>query len=374
MARVRGAAGSGSHRGDHARRIAGRAPAAVRRSLRPGAGPGPGSVVDRHSVAGGRGMLDPVLGAAGRGGVHSGARLCTARPAHRPLITACRRVRLLDLCRLTPPPVPCTGHSIAERHPVGDDARRWFSENENRGAAIHPEAFRWRQACARAQALWPIVEEINALAEELAAVPDAELQGRTEEFCRRLAEGETLDDLLPEAYAVVKEACRRNWEGRKVTDQDFVWDMVPFDVQLFGGIVLHEGKIAEMATGEGRPWSPSCLSISTPSKARACISSPSTTIWRGATRVGRRDPALAGALGRLHPEPDELRSAAPAYTCDVTYGTNNEFGFDYLRDNMAVALEQRVQRGHNFAIIDEVDSVLIDEASDSAHHLGPDSS
>jgi preprotein translocase subunit SecA len=100
--------------------------------------------------------------------------------------------------------------------------------------------------------LWPIVEEINALADELASLTDDEVKAKTGEFRARLAEGESLDALLPEAYAVVKEACRRN-VGRtwKVTDQDFTWDMVPFDVQLFGGIVLHEGTIAEMATGEG---------------------------------------------------------------------------------------------------------------------------
>jgi preprotein translocase subunit SecA len=221
--------------------------------------------------------------------------------------------------------------------------------------------------------LWPIVEEINALAAELEALSDDEIKAKTEEFRRRLAEGETLDDLLPEAYAVVKAACRRNL-GRtwKVTDQDFTWDMVPFDVQLFGGIVLHEGKIAEMATGEGKT-----LVAVLPLYLNA-LEGKGVHLVTVNDYLARRDSEWVGEILRWlgltvgciqNQMSSEQRREA--YACDVTYGTNNEFGFDYLRDNMAVAREQRVQRGHNFAIIDEVDSVLIDEARTPLIISGP---
>ena len=221
--------------------------------------------------------------------------------------------------------------------------------------------------------LWPIVEEINALAEELASLSDDELKAKTEEFRRRIDEGETLDDLLPETSAVVKEACRRN-VGRswKVTDQDFVWDMIPFDVQLFGGIVLHEGKIAEMATGEGKT-----LVAVLPLYLNA-VQGKGVHLVTVNDYLARRDSEWVGEILRWlgltvgciqNQMSSEQRREA--YRCDVTYGTNNEFGFDYLRDNMAVALEQRVQRGHNYAIIDEVDSVLIDEARTPLIISGP---
>jgi preprotein translocase subunit SecA len=221
--------------------------------------------------------------------------------------------------------------------------------------------------------LWPIVEEINALAEELASLSDDELKAKTEEFRRRIDEGETLDDLLPETSAVVKEACRRN-VGRswKVTDQDFVWDMIPFDVQLFGGIVLHEGKIAEMATGEGKT-----LVAVLPLYLNA-LQGKGVHLVTVNDYLARRDSEWVGEILRWlgltvgciqNQMSSEQRREA--YRCDVTYGTNNEFGFDYLRDSMAVALEQRVQRGHNYAIIDEVDSVLIDEARTPLIISGP---
>jgi preprotein translocase subunit SecA len=221
--------------------------------------------------------------------------------------------------------------------------------------------------------LWPIVEEIHALAEELGGLSDDELKAKTEEFRRRLAEGETLDDLLPEAFAVAKEACRRN-VGRswKVTDQDFVWDMVPFDVQLFGGIVLHEGKIAEMATGEGKT-----LVAVLPLYLNA-LDGTGVHLVTVNDYLARRDSEWVGEILRWlgltvgciqNQMSSEQRREA--YRCDVTYGTNNEFGFDYLRDNMAVSLEQRVQRGHNYAIVDEVDSVLIDEARTPLIISGP---
>ncbi|CAN5859922.1 preprotein translocase subunit SecA [soil metagenome] len=221
--------------------------------------------------------------------------------------------------------------------------------------------------------LWPIVEEINALAADLASLSDDELKAKTEEFRRRLAEEETLDDLLPETFAVAKEACRRN-VGRawKVTDQDFVWDMVPFDVQLFGGIVLHEGKIAEMATGEGKT-----LVAVLPLYLNA-LEGKGVHLVTVNDYLARRDSEWVGEILRWlgltvgciqNQMSSEQRREA--YRCDVTYGTNNEFGFDYLRDNMAVSLEQRVQRRHNYAIVDEVDSVLIDEARTPLIISGP---
>jgi preprotein translocase subunit SecA len=221
--------------------------------------------------------------------------------------------------------------------------------------------------------LWPIVEEINAIAEDLGGLSDDEIQAKTEEFRRRRGEGETVDDLLPEAFAVVKEACRRN-VGRswKVTDQDFVWDMIPFDVQLFGGIVLHEGKIAEMATGEGKT-----LVAVLPLYLNA-LEGKGVHLVTVNDYLARRDSEWVGEILRWlgltvgciqNQMSSEQRREA--YRCDVTYGTNNEFGFDYLRDNMAVSLEQRVQRGHNYAIVDEVDSVLIDEARTPLIISGP---
>ncbi|CAN5194111.1 preprotein translocase subunit SecA [soil metagenome] len=221
--------------------------------------------------------------------------------------------------------------------------------------------------------LWPIVEEINEIAQSMASLTDEELKAKTGEFRRRLADGETLDDLLPDAYTVVKEACRRNL-GRTwtVTDQEFTWDMVPFDVQLFGGIVLHEGKIAEMATGEGKT-----LVAILPLYLNA-LDGKGVHLVTVNDYLARRDPEWVGEILRWlglsvgviqnSMNPDERRQA---YACDVTYGTNNEFGFDYLRDNMAVTIENRVQRGHNFAIIDEVDSVLIDEARTPLIISGP---
>ena len=221
--------------------------------------------------------------------------------------------------------------------------------------------------------LWPIVEEINALAADLEALSDDELKSKTGEFRRRLAEGETLDELLPEAYAVVKDACRRNL-GRswKVTDQDFTWDMVPFDVQLFGGIVLHEGKIAEMATGEGKTLvavMPLYLNA-LEGKGVHLVTVNDYLARRDSEWVGEILRWLGVTVGCIQNQMSS-EQRREAYACDVTYGTNNEFGFDYLRDNMAVAREQRVQPGHNFAIIDEVDSVLIDEARTPLIISGP---
>jgi preprotein translocase subunit SecA len=184
----------------------------------------------------------------------------------------------------------------------------------------------------------------------------------------------TLDDLLPEAFATVREACRRLLGSEVVvTAHAMKWDMVPYDVQLIGGIVLHQGKIAEMATGEGKT-----LVATLPLYLNALAS-------RGAHLVtvnnylARRDSQWMGHLFKwlgltvgciddTQPQSPERRAA---YQCDITYGTNNEFGFDYLRDNMVFTLEHRVQRGHVYAIIDEVDSILIDEARTPLIISGP---
>src|SRR5512146_2284030 len=183
-----------------------------------------------------------------------------------------------------------------------------------------------------------------------------------------------LDDILPEAYATVREACRRLL-GTKVlvTGHELAWDMVPYDVQLIGGIVLHRGRIAEMATGEGKT-----LVATLPLYLNALAG-------RGAHLVtvnnylARRDAQWMGHvynwLGLTVAVLDDTEPSSPerraAYHADITYGTNNEFGFDYLRDNMVFALEQRVQREHAFAIIDEVDSILIDEARTPLIISGP---
>lgn len=221
--------------------------------------------------------------------------------------------------------------------------------------------------------LMPTVGQINRIYEGLRGLSDEQLRSKTDEFKQRLREGETLDDLLPEAYAVVKEVCRRllgnSWTvcGLKIT-----WDMVPFDVQLMGAIVLHQGKIAEMVTGEGKT-----LVATMPLYLNALTE-------RGAHLVtvndylARRDREWMGPIyeflgltvGVIQNEMG-VEERMAAYNADITYGTNNEFGFDYLRDNMAVRLEDRVQRGHHYAIVDEVDSVLIDEARTPLIISGP---
>jgi preprotein translocase subunit SecA len=265
--------------------------------------------------------------------------------------------------------------------------------------------------------LEPVVERIKRHEEQLAGLSDAELRAQTERFRARIAErtgavreeleavraakhacadpaerealearfgdlelrwkrelAATLDDLLPEAYATVREACRRLMGTTvSVTGHDQTWDMVPYDVQLIGGVVLHQGRIAEMATGEGKT-----LVATLPLYLNALAG-------RGAHLVtvnnylARRDSQwmghvfkylglTVGCLDDTEPSSPERRAA---YQADITYGTNNEFGFDYLRDNMVFSLEQRVQREHAYAIIDEVDSILIDEARTPLIISGP---
>ena len=265
--------------------------------------------------------------------------------------------------------------------------------------------------------LRPIVDEVHRHERALAQLPDAEVQAQTARFRERIREragavedevarlkaakhacadpderdaldrelaerekdlarttAEILDELLPEAFATVREACRR-LVGSKltVTGHELTWDMVPYDVQLIGGIVLHQGKIAEMATGEGKT-----LVATLPIYLNAL---PGTGVHLVTVNnyLARRDSQWMGHLYRwlgltvgciddTEPGTPERRAA---YGCDVTYGTNNEFGFDYLRDNMVFALEQRVQRTHVYAIIDEVDSILIDEARTPLIISGP---
>src|SRR5579871_5292518 len=195
------------------------------------------------------------------------------------------------------------------------------------------------------------IQEINALEPEMQKLADSDFPAKTAEFRRRLAEGETTDDILPEAFALCREAGRR------------ALNMRHFDVQLIGGIVLHEGKIAEMKTGEGKT-----LVATLPVYLNA-LEGKGVHLVTVNDYLARRDAAWMGPIYRLlgmsvgvivHDLNDDERRAA--YGCDLTYGTNNEFGFDYLRDNMKFDLKDYVQRPHHYAIVDEVDSILIDEA------------
>jgi preprotein translocase subunit SecA len=219
----------------------------------------------------------------------------------------------------------------------------------------------------------PLVAEINQHFEEYQSLSDLELVGLTAKFREELAGGATLDDLLPRAYAVVKEACRRHLGKRwDVTGIEIVWDMVPYDVQLVGGIALHEGRIAEMATGEGKTLVallPLYLNA-LPGTGAHLVTVNDYLARRDREWVGRILEFLGLTVGVIQHDmtPPERREA---YGCDVTYGTNNEFGFDYLRDNMAVRAEDQVQRGHPYAIIDEVDNILIDEARTPLIISGP---
>ena len=264
--------------------------------------------------------------------------------------------------------------------------------------------------------LWPIVDQINKETQKLQSLTDDELRAKTAEFKQRIAEAthdiitpleelktklasvqsaeekhalhdeiegyedqltdryeEILTEILPEAFAVVKDTCRRlvgrSWDvaGTKTT-----WEMVPYDVQLIGGMVLHSGKIAEMATGEGKT-----LVATLPVYLNA-LTGRGVHLVTVNDYLAKRDSEWMGEVYKFHGltigciintmDPEER---IKQYNCDITYGTNNEFGFDYLRDNMASAKEFCVQRGHNFAIVDEVDSVLVDEARTPLIISGP---
>jgi preprotein translocase subunit SecA len=222
--------------------------------------------------------------------------------------------------------------------------------------------------------LQPTVNRINELERQYQSLTENELKAKTANFKTRLQQGETLDDLLIEAFAVVKNACRRLQGTRlQVCGHELNWDMVPFDVQLIGGIVLHQGKIAEMATGEGKT-----LVATLPLYLNA-LAGHNIHLITVNDYLARRDAQWMGHLlqylgitvGCIQNSmgPDERRTQ---YACDVTYGTNSEFGFDYLRDHgMAWRSEDQVQRGYYYAIIDEIDSILIDEARTPLIISGP---
>ncbi|GAA1619661.1 preprotein translocase subunit SecA [Nonomuraea maheshkhaliensis] len=205
-----------------------------------------------------------------------------------------------------------------------------------------------------------IADQVNSIEDDFTSLSDAELRALTDEFKQRHADGESLDDLLPEAFATVREAARR------------VLGQRPYDVQVMGGANLHMGNISEMKTGEGKT-----LTCTLPSYLNA-ISGKGVHVITVNDYLAKRD---AETMGRIHrflglevgciiagQQPEERRKQ---YQADITYGTNNEFGFDYLRDNMAWSLDECVQRGHNYAIVDEVDSILIDEARTPLIISGP---
>src|SRR5438309_2369419 len=212
----------------------------------------------------------------------------------------------------------------------------------------------------RIKAYQPRVDAINALEPELAALSDEALKARTAEFRQQLADGKTLDDILVPAFATVREAAKRTLGQRH------------FDVQLVGGIVLHEGDIAEMKTGEGKTL------VATLAVYLNALSGRGVHVVTVNDYLARRDSEWMGQIYKflglsvgviVHGLDDAERKEA--YSRDITYGTNNEYGFDYLRDNMKYRLEDMVQRGHVYAIVDEVDSILIDEARTPLIISGP---
>jgi preprotein translocase subunit SecA len=210
------------------------------------------------------------------------------------------------------------------------------------------------------KSLNPLLRTVNGLENEMRSLSDEQLREKTELFRERLGQGESLDDILPEAFAVVREAARRTV------------DMRPFDVQIMGGIVLYQGKIAEMKTGEGKTL------VATLPLYLIALEGRGAHLVTVNDYLAKRDAAWMGPIYKLlglkvaslyHDMPHDERKEA--YQADITYGTNNEFGFDYLRDNMTDNLEGMVQRGHHYAIVDEVDSVLIDEARTPLIISGP---
>ena len=267
-------------------------------------------------------------------------------------------------------------------------------------------------------ALLPIVEQINTYGEQLQALSDADLQAKTPAFRTQIQDAvretedqiaelrndlqgdmdisarerlldditalekerdtitkDILDEILPEAFAVVKEACRRLKDRQWTYDllgHPAVWDMVPFDVQLVGGIVQHEGKISEMATGEGKTLvatMPVYLNALT-GRGVHLVTVNDYLAKRDCIWMGQVYSFLGLTVGCIQNTMDSAQRRRE-YGCDITYGTNNEFGFDYLRDNMVVDKIDLVQREHYFAIVDEVDSVLIDEARTPLIISGP---
>lgn len=220
----------------------------------------------------------------------------------------------------------------------------------------------------------PLVKRVSELEEEYQQLSEEQLKSKTEEFKQRLADGETLDDIMCEAFAVVKNACRR-LIGTKFTvcDHEMAWDMIPFDVQIMGAIVLHGGNIAEMATGEGKTL------VATMPLYLNALSGKNCQLVTVNDYLAKRDSEWMGlvyeylglSVGCIQNQmmPEQRRDQ---YNKDITYGTNSEFGFDYLRDmGMAMEQDQLVQRDHYYVIIDEVDSILIDEARTPLIISGP---
>ncbi|OGJ49895.1 preprotein translocase subunit SecA, partial [Candidatus Peregrinibacteria bacterium RIFOXYB2_FULL_32_7] len=215
------------------------------------------------------------------------------------------------------------------------------------------------------RSLQPLVDKINILEQEYDRILKLEdFPKKTEEFKKRIKDGESLDSILPEAFALVKNACRK-LQGRswKVREHDKIWDMIPYDVQLIGGIALHQGKISEMKTGEGKT-----LVATMPLYLNALNGKGAYLVTVNDYLAHRDSEWMRGIYEFLgltvgviynHQKTDEKEKA---YACDITYGTNNEFGFDYLRDNMATRIDDVVQKYLHYAIVDEVDSILIDEA------------
>ncbi|MFH0952742.1 MAG: preprotein translocase subunit SecA [Verrucomicrobiota bacterium] len=222
--------------------------------------------------------------------------------------------------------------------------------------------------------LRPLVERVNALEKEYQGLTEDALKAKTTEFKERLKKGQALDEVMFEAFAAVKNACRRLCGTTlDICGRPVVWDMIPFDVQIIGGIVLHQGKISEMATGEGKTL------VATMPAYLNTLAGESVHIVTVNDYLARRDSEWMGAIYKYlgltvgciqnQMEPEERRRQ---YACDITYGTNSEFGFDYLRDmGMAYRPEEMVQRGYHYAIVDEVDSILVDEARTPLIISGP---
>src|SRR5690606_22078160 len=229
----------------------------------------------------------------------------------------------------------------------------------NRVASILSKILRMGEGRVLKQ-LTAIADQVNALEESVSGLTDAELRGETDSFKERLADGETLDDILPEAFAAVREAARRTLGQRH------------FDVQIMGGAALHLGNIAEMKTGEGKTLVatlPAYLNALTGKGVHVVTVNDYLATYQSEL-MGRVYRFLGLTTGCIvtGQKPEERRKQ---YEADITYGTNNEFGFDYLRDNMAWRPEELVQRGHHYAIVDEVDSILIDEARTPLIISGP---
>ena len=209
--------------------------------------------------------------------------------------------------------------------------------------------------------LRPLVEKINSLEPEFEKLTDDALRQKTEEFKKRFKDGETLDDLLPETFATVREAAKRTLGQRH------------YDVQLIGGITLHRGEIAEMRTGEGKTLVSTLAAYlnALPGEGVHIITVNDYLARRDSEWMGQVYKFLGMSVGCINDHDAYGNERKDAYDCDITYGTNNEYGFDYLRDNMKYSIEEMAQRGHNYAIIDEIDSVLIDEARTPLIISGP---